>query len=80
MNSEYRHQASGEDLHGPQVTGWSQPKPEILPRPTYWPAAMALGITFLFWGLVASPAISVIGLTLFGIALAGWIGEWLRER
>ena len=62
------------------MEGWTLPKPARLPRPTYWPVAMALGITFVFWGLVASPAISVIGLALTGVALAGWIGELLRER
>ncbi|MFN2275762.1 MAG: hypothetical protein ACK2TX_13060 [Anaerolineales bacterium] len=80
MNSEFQHQASEGGLHESQPAGWSQPKPEVLPRPTYWPVTLALGITFLFWGLVASPAITIIGLALSGIALAGWIGELLRER
>jgi hypothetical protein len=63
-----------------QAGAWTEPKPEVLPRPTYWPAVLALGIAFVFWGLVASLVITVIGLALAGIALTGWIGEMLRER
>ena len=62
----------GDD--GPLPPGWSRPKPEHVPRPTYWPAVAALGVTFLFWGLVTTLAITVIGLIIFGIGLAGWIG------
>ena len=54
--------------------GWSRPKPEHVPRPTYWPSVAALGITFLFWGFVTTWIISVIGLILFALGLAGWIG------
>jgi hypothetical protein len=55
--------------------GWSVPRPGELPRPTYWPAVMALGIAFLFWGIISSAIISGVGLVLFAIALGGWIGE-----
>jgi hypothetical protein len=60
--------------HADLPAGWSRPKPEHTPRPTYWPAVMALGITFLFWGVVTSFIISLVGLALFALALAGWIG------
>jgi hypothetical protein len=36
---------------------------------------LALGITFLAWGIVTSLLISAVGLILFALALAGWIGE-----
>lgn len=59
---------------------WHTPQPEILPKPTYWPAVMALGIVFLLWGMVTTFVISGAGLTLFALALAGWIGELRREH
>jgi hypothetical protein len=55
--------------------GWQRVDHTALPRPTYWPAVLALGITFLAWGLLTSPLISGVGLVLFAVALAGWIGE-----
>lgn len=55
--------------------GWSRPKPEHVPRPTYWPAVLAFGLTFAFWGLITTPIITVVGLVVFAIGLAGWIGE-----
>lgn len=58
---------------------WHQPQPASLPRPTYWPAVMALGITFVFWGVASTWIISAVGLALFASSLAGWIGE-LRDE
>jgi len=55
--------------------GWSRLDHIELPQPTYWPSVLALGITFLAWGLVTTWLITVIGLILFAVALAGWIGD-----
>lgn len=46
-----------------------------LPRPTYWPVVLALGIVFLAWGVVTAVAISAVGLALLTLGLGGWIGE-----
>ena len=43
--------------------------PQRLPRPTYFPFFLALGISFIFWGLVTSFWISAVGLIVFIIAL-----------
>ncbi|MGH9396867.1 MAG: hypothetical protein ACRD18_08465 [Terriglobia bacterium] len=59
---------------------WSKPRPEKLPSPTYAPATMALGIVLLLWGMLTTPLISLVGLVLFVIALAGWIGDLRHER
>jgi hypothetical protein len=59
--------------------GWTVPHPEVLPRPTFWPAALAFAITFLLWGIVTSPIITVVGGILFGVSLAGWIGDIRHE-
>jgi hypothetical protein len=68
--------------------GWHKPLPEKLPHPGYWPAIMALGITFMLWGLAVgfNEVISTIailffiGLVLFVVALIGWIGDLRDER
>jgi hypothetical protein len=59
--------------------GWNVPKPDRIPRPTAWPPAMALGITCFAWGFVTSPVVLGIGLAVFALSLAGWIGEIRHE-
>lgn len=68
--------------------GWHKPKPEVLPKPAYWPFLMALGIAFILWGLALGfnevfstiLLISGLGLIMFLVALAGWIGDLRDER
>lgn len=60
--------------------GWEPLPPERLPRPTYFPAGLAMGTTFLFWGMITSLIILFIGVALFAAALAGWITEIRYER
>jgi len=68
--------------------GWHKPLPEHLPKAGYWPAIMALGITFMLWGLavgfneVVSTIIILffVGLILFVLSLVGWIGDLRDER
>ena len=55
--------------------GWNRAQPEHVPGPTYWPIVMALGITVIGWGIITTYILSAIGMILFAIALAGWIGE-----
>jgi hypothetical protein len=50
-----------------------------LPAPTVWPCAAAAGITLIALGLVTTLAFSVVGAAVFALALAGWLGELLRE-
>jgi hypothetical protein len=59
---------------------WEVLPPEHLPRPTYFPAGLAMGVMFLFWGLISSLVIFLVGLVLFVAALAGWITEIRNER
>jgi hypothetical protein len=59
---------------------WGEPRPQNIPRPTYSPAVMALAIVCLLWGIVTTYLISLLGAVLFGIALAGWIGELRHEH
>ena len=48
-------------------------KPEVLPKPTYWPFFLALGLMFMGWGLLTTWIISVAGFIVFVISLIGWI-------
>ncbi len=54
-------------------------RPEILPKPTYWPFFMALGLTFMGWGLLTIWLISLAGLVVFVISLIGWINLLRHE-
>jgi hypothetical protein len=60
--------------------GWTPLTPEHLPAPTFWPAGFALAITFIFWGLVTSWVVLVVGVALFAASLAGWIADIRHER
>ena len=60
--------------------GWEPLPLEQLPRPNFFPAGLAMGTTFIFWGLITSWVILAVGFALFAAALAGWIYEILRER
>jgi hypothetical protein len=60
--------------------GWGRARPEHIPRPTYWPAVLAFGLTFAIWGFLTTWIISVVGLVLITIALAGWIGDLRHEH
>lgn len=54
-------------------------KPEQLPKPTYWPFFMALGLMFMGWGLLTIWLISAAGLLVFIISLIGWINILRHE-
>ena len=58
---------------------WNRPKPDVIPRPTFWPAGLALGITFGFWGIVTSLVVVAVGCAVFVVSLVGWIGEMRHE-
>lgn len=71
---------SGGSYRPTNTEGWNVPKPEKLPKPTYWPAAMALGITFAFFGVVTSWAFTIVGVGLFALSLRKWIGELVHDE
>lgn len=60
--------------------GWTRLPLDHLPTPTFWPAGLALGITFLFWSLITSWVVFVVGLALFAVSLGGWIRDINHER
>jgi len=72
MSDEYEHHVTRP--------GWEPLEHKHLPRPTYFPSGLAMGATFIFWGLITSWVIFAVGIGLFVAALAGWISEIRHER
>ena len=60
--------------------GWRTVEEIHLPNPTYWPAVLALAITFIAWGILTSLWITLVGFILFALAIGGWIGDLLHEH
>ena len=59
---------------------WVDSKPAELPKPTYAPATFAFGVTLAAAGVVTSVWVSLVGLILFILGLANWIGALLHEH
>ncbi len=57
---------------------WSTPLPEKTPPPTYAPVFLALGITFVLFGVVSSYVFSAAGLVLMLVSISKWVGELLH--
>ena len=64
----------------PTSPEWEELPHERLPRPTYFPAGLAMGTTFIAWGLITSAVVFFVGVGLFIPALAGWITELRHAR
>lgn len=81
QNQTDKGSQEGKDLQQIQSRqGWKELPPEHLPRPTYFPAGLAMGATMIFWSLITSWVILLVGLGLFAASLAGWITEICHER
>ena len=52
----------------------------VLPLPTIWPLAAALGFTVLFTGLIYGLWLVILGLGLAGYAAWGWLAAVNREN
>ena len=80
MSDEAESEETAPSEPSPAPAEWNVPRPAVIPRPTYWPAMMAFGITFLFWGFVTSPVVLGMGTLVFVVSLVGWIGEMRHEQ
>jgi hypothetical protein len=69
-----------ENQQQPTSPEWEPLPDERLPRPTYFPAGLAMGTTFIAWGLITSLVIFFVGMGLFIASLAGWITELRNAR
>ena len=53
---------------------WVLPPEQNIPKPTYAPAGLALGVAFVLFGIVTSDLFSFAGVVLMAIALRSWRG------
>ena len=50
--------------------------PEIhLPSPSYWPIALAFGMALIAVGVVSTIIVSIVGVVVLLVAIAGWTLE-----
>jgi hypothetical protein len=68
----------GPQPRADEKAGWSTPLPEKNPPSTYAPVFLALGITFLLFGIVSSYVFSAAGLILMAVSISKWVGELLH--
>lgn len=54
---------------------WSEPQPQTIPEPTYWPLVLAFGTTVASLSLVTSWFFLLLGVPLMVLALSRWTGE-----
>ena len=67
--------------HPPNPTdAWPAARPEHEPEPTWWPAALAFGITLCAWGIITSWLMFCGGLVVTAVAIGGWIRDILYEQ
>lgn len=59
---------------------WQKAQPENLPKPTYWPFFLAMGLAFIFWGLLSTWVVLTAGGLIFITALIGWINQLRHEQ
>jgi hypothetical protein len=69
---------SEDQLESPERQKWVEALPEKIPEATFAPSFLALGITFLLFGIVSSYVFSAAGLVLMVWSIAKWIGELVR--
>ncbi len=58
---------------------WEKARPVKLPRPTYWPFFLAMGLAFIFWGLLTTWVVLSAGCLIFITSLTGWINVLRHE-
>lgn len=69
MNSEQNDKILNDDYP------LQKADPEIIPEPTIWPIGLAFGVLFIFWGLIASLGLTIVGGIITIVSLAGWIAD-----
>jgi hypothetical protein len=53
---------------------WPAPPAQTIPHPSYAPAGLALGVSFVLFGLATSYLFCAAGAVVMAIALKSWIG------
>src|SRR5437763_5129102 len=69
-----------QPAHGAALKpGWSRPKPEKIPPPTYWPAVFGFGLTFIMWGIISNIYLLCFGVIIAVIGLVYWVLDLRHE-
>lgn len=63
------------DIPGERNLEWAEPPARDVPKPSYAPFLLALGITMIFWGVATSAVMSAGGFVVFVWALWMWIHD-----
>ena len=74
MASERQPESSGTQ----DRQEWIAALPEKVPESTFAPAFLAVGITFLLFGIVSSYVFCAAGLILMVWSISKWIGELMH--
>ncbi|HEY4900099.1 MAG TPA: hypothetical protein VIH91_04690, partial [Terriglobales bacterium] len=53
----------------------ANPENVVLPAPTAWPFAMALGASLILAGLLTNASISILGTVLYLFGAVGWFRQ-----
>jgi uncharacterized membrane protein YjjP (DUF1212 family) len=53
---------------------------EEMPKPTIWPAALALGLVAAAFGIITSGIFFYAGVALVVLAITGWMRDLVAER
>ncbi len=59
----------------PDENELSPADPQEIPPPTFWPFILSFGVVFLFWGIITSFIVSLAGVIIMTISIAGWISD-----
>ena len=70
-----RREMSDSELGRADWKERTEPVPQDIPKPTFWPAVAAFAVVVLLFGFLTSWVISLVGLVGFSTALFYWIGE-----
>ncbi len=54
--------------------------PQELPKFTWYPFILSIGVALIFWGIVTSLFITITGIIFFFLGLIGWIINLLEEQ
>jgi hypothetical protein len=69
-----------EDVAQPPALEEPEGAVVVMPAPTAWPFALALGVALIFAGLLTGPAVSVLGALLYIAGAVGWFRELLPHE
>jgi len=63
-----------------RIAGNPETPTVVLPTPTAWPFVLALGVSFIFAGLLTNASISVLGAILYIAGAVGWFRQVLPHE